>query len=145
VIFAAGGKFGLSFRAGGDDKRDEPQTGSPPNRQAKEGPHRPREGTPVRSVEIYKGATMIRQRCRLLLSSAVFGASLAGAGCQTNIAGMTLPSAYYLQHRPQYFPAEPGYPLPRELATMQAQNAAAAADTNAGVNGRLPAPVIPPR
>ena len=46
-------------------------------------------------------------------------------GCQTQLAGMTLPSGYYLQHRPQYFPAEPNFPLGRELATMQGQNQAA--------------------
>lgn len=62
-------------------------------------------------------------------------------GCQTQIAGMTLPSPYYLQHRPQYFPPEPSFPLSRELATMQAQNQAAAAADSGVVAGRLPAPV----
>ncbi len=34
--------------------------------------------------------------------------------------GMTLPSGHYLQHRPQYFPPTPPFPLKRELATMEA-------------------------
>lgn len=61
-------------------------------------------------------------------------------GCQTWIAGMTLPSGYYLHHRPQYFPPEPDFPLSRELATQQAQYSAAA---EAATTGRLPAPVNP--
>jgi hypothetical protein len=73
------------------------------------------------------------------------GLVLAGlAGCQSNIAGMTLPSGHYLKHRPQYFPAEPSFPLPRELATQQAQNAAAAAANEPLPAGRPPAPVVPP-
>jgi hypothetical protein len=39
-------------------------------------------------------------------------------GCQTWIAGMTLPSPYYLQHNPQYFPEDPDFPLERELQTQ---------------------------
>jgi hypothetical protein len=67
-------------------------------------------------------------------------ALIAGSmtGCQTQLAGMTLPSGHYLEHRPQYFPPEPSFPLSRELATMQAQNQAAAA-ADAGAIGRLPA------
>lgn len=41
------------------------------------------------------------------------------SGCQTNVAGMTLPSGHYLQHPPQYFPPSPPFPLTRELAQMQ--------------------------
>jgi hypothetical protein len=47
------------------------------------------------------------------------------SGCQANVAGMTLPSAYYLQHPPQYFPESPPFPLPRELASQEAAAAAA--------------------
>ncbi len=54
---------------------------------------------------------------------AVLGVTLAGlTGCQTNIAGMTLPSGYYLEHKPQYFRPDPDFPLEKELATMQAQD-----------------------
>jgi hypothetical protein len=83
----------------------------------------------------------MRTLCRTGLALGGFGLIMLGlSGCQTNIAGMTLPSGYYLQHRPQYFPAEPSFPLPRELATMQAQNAAAAA-AEAGQPGRVVTPV----
>ena len=34
----------------------------------------------------------------------------------TYTSGMTLPGRY-LEHPPQYFPASPEYPLPKELAT----------------------------
>jgi hypothetical protein len=44
-------------------------------------------------------------------------------GCQTNIAGMTLPSGHYLQHPPQYFVPSPAFPLTRELAHMEEQSA----------------------
>lgn len=40
----------------------------------------------------------------------------AGTGCQTWVAGMTLPSGHYLEHPPQYIPPSPPYPLARELA-----------------------------
>ncbi|HEV3204838.1 MAG TPA: hypothetical protein VGY77_10660 [Gemmataceae bacterium] len=43
-------------------------------------------------------------------------------GCQTNIAGMTLPSPHYLDHPPQYFPPTPPFPLSRELAQMEGAN-----------------------
>lgn len=48
------------------------------------------------------------------------------AGCQTWVpaAGMTLPSGFYLKHPPQYLPPSPPFPLPRELASMQAAPAA---------------------
>lgn len=43
------------------------------------------------------------------------------SGCQTNVAGMTLPSGYYLEHPPQYFPPSPSFPFARELASQEAQ------------------------
>lgn len=65
------------------------------------------------------------------------GLVVAGSltGCQTNIAGMTLPSGHYLQHPPQYIPPSPPFPLTRELATMQAQS---------GVAANTQAPLPPP-
>jgi hypothetical protein len=46
------------------------------------------------------------------------------AGCQTSdLAGMTLPSGYYLKHPPNYFPPEPEFPLLNELTEQQAQAA----------------------
>jgi hypothetical protein len=47
------------------------------------------------------------------------------SGCQTWIAGMTLPSGHYLEHPPQYIPPSPPFPLPRELAGQEASAAAA--------------------
>jgi hypothetical protein len=53
-------------------------------------------------------------------SVAAFGLLLVGlTGCQTWVGGMTLPSGYYLEHRPQYFRPDPDFPLERELATQQ--------------------------
>jgi hypothetical protein len=46
-------------------------------------------------------------------------------GCQTNVAGMTLPSGHYLDHKPQYFAPDPDFSLPKELATQQSQDALA--------------------
>jgi hypothetical protein len=72
------------------------------------------------------------------------GVGLAAlTGCQTNVAGMTLPSGWYLQHPPQYFPPSPPFPLQRELAAMEAQTSPVP-----GVPGQAPvpaaAPVVPP-
>lgn len=80
-------------------------------------------------------------RCGRWLYSAGLGLALAGlTGCQTWVptAGLTLPSGHYLQHRPQYIPESPPFPLPRELATMETQAAAAPV-----VPAPLP-PAVPP-
>jgi hypothetical protein len=70
----------------------------------------------------------------------------AVTGCQTHIisSGMTLPSSHYLEHRPQYFPPDPDYPLQRELNTQLNQAAAAAAANPPGVAGPLPPPAAVP-
>jgi hypothetical protein len=47
-------------------------------------------------------------------------------GCQTNIAGMTLPSGRYLEHPPQFIPESPPFPLSRELANQEAISVAPA-------------------
>ncbi len=86
--------------------------------------------------------TSFLRRWRLLglLGVAV---SLASVGCQTNIAGMTLPSGRYLDHPPQYFPPDPDFPLTRELATQE-QMARQVGNAAAPVPGALGgAPVIP--
>lgn len=41
------------------------------------------------------------------------------SGCQTNVAGMTLPSGYYLQHPPQYIIPSPPFSHTRELARQE--------------------------
>jgi hypothetical protein len=57
-----------------------------------------------------------------LLGLAALGLSVGMlTGCQTWYGGMTLPSPHYLDagHVPQYFPAEPEFPLTRELAYQE--------------------------
>src|SRR5579883_2250057 len=74
------------------------------------------------------------------------------SGCQTNVAGMTLPSGHYLQHPPQYFPPSPPFPLTRELAQMQGAGPGAApvppvvapAPAPLGPGAPLPGGVPPP-
>jgi hypothetical protein len=66
---------------------------------------------------------MTTQRIRLLLAGAAMVLATT-TGCQTWTSGMTLPSGRYLEHPPQYFPPSPAFPLSRELATMEKQQAA---------------------
>jgi len=68
-------------------------------------------------------------------------ALLALCGCQTWMAGMTLPSPRYLQHPPQYIPPSPPFPLPRELSAQEASAAAPAYGAPPAVP--LPPPVPP--
>jgi hypothetical protein len=79
-----------------------------------------------------------RKWCGCLGGMACLGFLLTSAtGCQTNVAGMTLPSGHYQEHLPQYIPPSPPYPLPNELARQQ-QIAAQPAPDGAGP---LPRPV----
>jgi hypothetical protein len=48
------------------------------------------------------------------------------SGCQTYVAGMTLPSPWYLKNPPQYIAPSPLFPLSRELARQEDINAAPA-------------------
>jgi hypothetical protein len=81
-------------------------------------------------------------RRRPLWCLAALGLALgSGSGCQTWVAGMTLPSGHYLEHPPQYFPPSPAFPLTRELAGQEAIAAAPAPGVGAMP---LPAPVAPP-
>jgi hypothetical protein len=69
----------------------------------------------------------MRSNRRWLASVASFlGLALAcSSGCQTVMGGMTLPSPRYLEHFPQYFAADPAFPLPRELASQEDPEGAA--------------------
>jgi hypothetical protein len=49
-------------------------------------------------------------------------------GCQVDVGGQTLPSAYYLQDDIQYFPAGPEFKLSREAAAQKAYKKELAAD-----------------
>jgi hypothetical protein len=53
-----------------------------------------------------------------LLLLATAGVSLTG--CQVDVGGQTLPSAYYLQDDIQYFPAGPEFKLSKEAAALKA-------------------------
>lgn len=64
-------------------------------------------------------------------------------GCQTYMAGMTLPSGRYLQHPPQFFPSDPDFPLEKEVATMEKNNAAGLPGGPAAP-GSLPMPAARP-
>jgi len=59
-------------------------------------------------------------------------------GCQTWVAGMTLPSPRYLQHPPQYFPPSPPFPLSRELSSQEATAAAVAPGPGGGLPAQVP-------
>ena len=59
---------------------------------------------------------MIRHGALLLLALASVGLT----GCQVDIGGQTLPSAYYLQDDIQYFPAGPEFKLSKEAAALKA-------------------------
>ena len=44
---------------------------------------------------------------------------LATTGCQSTIAGQTLPSAYYLRDDVQYFPAGPEFKLTNQVQAIE--------------------------
>lgn len=52
---------------------------------------------------------------------ALVGLLAAGsaAGCQSSVAGQTLPSAYYLRDDVQFFPAGPEEPLYRQKRAIE--------------------------
>ena len=65
-------------------------------------------------------------RCRIaavpsrFLFAAVAVCAAGLSGCQVDVGGQTLPSAYYLQDDIQYFPAGPEFKLSREAAAQKA-------------------------
>jgi len=57
--------------------------------------------------------------CRVVAGLVIAGC--AGlTGCQVDVGGQTLPSAYYLQDDIQYFPAGPEFKLSKEAAAQKA-------------------------
>jgi len=56
---------------------------------------------------------------RLLTALAAVG-GFTLTGCQVDVGGQTLPSAYYLQDDIQYFPAGPEFKLSKEAAAQKA-------------------------
>jgi hypothetical protein len=79
----------------------------------------------------------------LMLAGLGLGLSLL-SGCQTWVAGMTLPSGRYLEHPPQYFPPSPPFPLARELASQERANAEALGVGGAGFGPGEAQPLPPP-
>ncbi|MFM7107590.1 MAG: hypothetical protein ACKOZU_03160 [Planctomycetaceae bacterium] len=67
-----------------------------------------------------------------LLVAAAALAATGLAGCQVDVGGQTLPSAYYLKDDIQYFPAGPEFKLSREAAAQKAYQKELAADESAG-------------
>lgn len=59
-------------------------------------------------------------RCPLLALALVAVAGIGLTGCQVDVGGQTLPSAYYLQDDIQYFPAGPEFKLSKEAAALKA-------------------------
>jgi len=57
---------------------------------------------------------------RLIGLAALGVAGLSLTGCQVDVGGQTLPSAYYLQDDIQYFPAGPEFKLSKEAAALKA-------------------------
>jgi hypothetical protein len=81
-----------------------------------------------------------------LLGLATLGLSLGMlTGCQTWMGGMTLPSPHYLEHHmPQYFPEEPDFPLPRELAYQEETAGLLNPKDKAPARGAAPVPGVAP-
>src|SRR5260370_19973501 len=102
-------------------------------------------GRGFRAVTRRRGRMGDMKKKRNLLYGCLAGAALAlvtATGCQTNVAGMTLPSGHYLQHPPQYFAPSPAFPLQRELASME-KAAGPAAVPGGAPPLPPPAPVAP--
>jgi hypothetical protein len=71
---------------------------------------------------------------RWLGAAAIVAAGLGLTGCQVDVGGQTLPSAYYLQDDIQYFPAGPEFKLSKEAAAQKAyRKEMAQGDTRDGV------------
>ncbi len=65
-------------------------------------------------------------RCKNMICGIGMVAALAATGCQYEVGGQLLPSAYYLSDDVQYFAPGPEFKLAREAATQQLRKAEAA-------------------
>ncbi len=77
---------------------------------------------------------LFRAAPRLLLAMGAMGC-LSMTGCQVDVGGQTLPSAYYLQDDIQYFPAGPEFKLSKEAAAQKAYKKEIGADGCGGACG----------
>ena len=74
--------------------------------------------------EIEKMSKKLTQRLTLFALAACVALGCFGSiGCQTTRNGQTLPSPYYLKDDIQYFPAGPEFPLSKEAAQMERNEA----------------------
>jgi hypothetical protein len=64
---------------------------------------------------------------------------VSSVGCQANIGGQTLPSAYYLRDDVQYFPAGPQDKVFNERRALEEYNAGQQEDTGPPVASPAPA------
>jgi hypothetical protein len=71
-------------------------------------------------------SSLSRKCCLSFFAGCIAVLALAAStGCQTSIAGQTLPSAYFLQDDVQYFVKGPQHKLHREAAALQEARAEA--------------------
>ena len=61
-----------------------------------------------------------RRPLRLVLAGLGLFVALGSTGCQVDVGGQTLPSAYYLTDDVQYFQPGPEFKLAREAAAQKA-------------------------
>ncbi len=65
---------------------------------------------------------------RLAMCGIGLGALLSTTGCQVDVGGQTLPSAWYQYDDIQYFPPGPEFKLSKEAAAQKAYKENAAAE-----------------
>ncbi|MDZ4820133.1 MAG: hypothetical protein SGJ20_14290 [Planctomycetota bacterium] len=66
--------------------------------------------------------TTHQRNVRKILCGMAMTCSMGAVGCQVDVGGQTLPSAYYLKDDIQFFPAGPRMKLSREAAAQKASN-----------------------
>jgi len=84
----------------------------------------------MRDTTVKTGTATIRALCVVAA-----GTAAALTGCQVDVGGQTLPSAYYLQDDIQYFPAGPEFKLSKEAAAQKAYKKEMGDRCGAGAGG----------
>lgn len=74
-------------------------------------------------------SSWVRSVC---LGAALVLPALLSTGCQSDYAGQTLPSAWYLTDDVQYYAPGPGFKLAREAAAMEEQKAEQISEAQTG-------------
>jgi hypothetical protein len=93
-------------------------------------PTEPTMSTPVMyTTARWKSVSELPTRL-LAVVAAVVG--IGTTGCQVDVGGQTLPSAYYLQDDIQYFPAGPEFKLSKEAAAQKAYRKEMTAENRGG-------------